>query len=138
MFSSWKNREECERLRNSLEISAALDALPARMQEHLSFCADGQAAADELLVSRALLRKMPPQLVEPGPWFAPRVMAAIAARESNLLRSQEAWTVVPKLAARLTWISALALLFAGTWVFQSPRSTHKPGHQNGRGTPLAA
>src|SRR5260370_11869634 len=130
MFSSWKNREECERLRDSLEMSAAMAALPARLQEHLSFCADCQAAADELLVSRALLRKMPPPLVKPGPWFAPRVMAAIAARESNLLRSQEAWTVVPKLAARLTWISALALLFAGTWLFQSPRSKPKTGHKN--------
>ncbi len=79
MFSSWKNREECERLRDSLEISAAMAALPARLQEHLSFCADCQAAADELLVSRALLRKMPPPLVKPGPWFAPRVMAAIVA-----------------------------------------------------------
>src|SRR5260370_456574 len=131
MFSSWENREECERLRNSLEISAAMAALPALLQKHLSFCADCQAAADELFESRALSRKMPPQLVEPGPWFAPRVMAAIAARESNLLRSQEAWTVVPKLAARLTWISALALLLAGTWVFHSPRSTTKTRQRRG-------
>ncbi len=131
MLSSWKNREECRHLRDSLEISAEMADLPAPLQEHLSFCADCQAAADELLVSRALLRKMPPQLVEPGPWFAPRVMAAIAARESNLLRSQEAWTVVPKLAARLTWISAVALLLAGTWLYQSPNSTQKPGNESG-------
>src|SRR5260370_25192820 len=114
MFSSWKNREECRRFRDSLEISDGMAALSAPLQKHLAVCADCQAAADELLVSRALLRKMPPPLVKPGPWFAPRVMAAIAARESNLLRSQEAWTGVPKLAPRPTRISALALLLAAT------------------------
>ncbi len=131
MFTRGKNREECERLRDSLEIGAEMADLSARLQEHLSFCADCQAAADDLLMSRALLRKMPPQLVKPGPWFAPRVMAAIAARESNARRSQEAWTVVPRLAARLTWISALALLLAGTWLYQSPSSTQKSGNESG-------
>lgn len=131
MFSSWKNREECRHLRDSLEISSDAAALPAPLKEHLSACVDCKAAAHELLLSRALLRRMLPQLVEPGPWFASRVMAAIAARESNLRRSQEAWTVVPKLAARLTWVSALALLLAGTWLYQSPNSAQKPSDENG-------
>jgi len=61
-------------------------------------------------------------------------MAAIAVRESSLRRSQEAWTVVPKLAARLTWISALALLLAGTWLYQSPSSTQKSGNESGMET----
>jgi hypothetical protein len=131
MFSSWKTREECRHLRDSLEISSDTAALPAPLKQHLSACADCKAAADELLLGRALLRNMPPQLVEPGPWFASRVMAAITARESNQRRSQEAWTVVPKLAARLTWVSALAILLAGTWLYQSPNSVQRPGDENG-------
>jgi hypothetical protein len=66
----------------------------------------------------------------PGPWFTARVMAAIAARESNLQRTLEAWTVVPQFAARLTWISALALLLAGTWFYESPKPAAKLGNES--------
>jgi hypothetical protein len=86
--------------------------------------------ADELFVSRGLLQKMSARSVEPGPWFATKVMAGIAARESKLQRSLEAWTVVPQFAARLTWISALALLLAGTWLYQSPKSVSRPGNES--------
>jgi hypothetical protein len=64
-----------------------------------------------------------PRRAEVGPWFAPRVMAAIAARESELRRSIDAWTIVPKLARRLSWVSALALVLASTWLFGRPAST---------------
>jgi hypothetical protein len=50
-------------------------------------------------------------------------MAAIRARDSELRRSADAWTVVPRLARRLTWVSALALLLAGTWLFGWTAST---------------
>jgi hypothetical protein len=53
-------------------------------------------------------------------WFAPRVMAAIAAREAELRQSFDAWSVIPKFALQLTWISALALMLAGTWFLQRP------------------
>jgi hypothetical protein len=128
MFNTGKNREQCERLRDSLETSASATALPTPLQKHLAECVECQTAADELLASRALLQKMPLQAAEPGPWFAARVMAAIAARESTLQRSLEAWTVVPKFAARLTWISALALLLAGTWLYQAPKTAPKSGN----------
>jgi hypothetical protein len=130
MFSLGKNREACNRLRESLEISAEMADLPVPQRTHLADCADCRTVADALFNSRALLRKMPPHWVEPGPWFAPRVMAAIAARESDSLRSQEAWAVVPKLAARLSWISALALLLAGTWLYKSPDPTQKQGNES--------
>lgn len=127
MFNTGKNREQCERLRDSLETSASASALPGAMREHLADCVGCRTVADELFASRALLQKIPLQGAEPGPWFATRVMAAIAARESKLQRSLEAWTVVPKFAARLTWISALALLLAGTWLYQAPKSAPKSG-----------
>ena len=47
-------------------------------------------------------------------------MAAIAAREAELRQSLDAWSVIPKLALQLTWISALALVLASTWFLQRP------------------
>jgi len=130
MFETGKNRGQCRHLRDSLETSESAAALQPSLQRHLADCVGCRTVADELFASRALLRKMPARRVEPGPWFAARVMAAIAARESTVQKSLEAWTVVPKFAARLTWISALALLLAGTWFYQSPRSASKPGNEN--------
>ncbi len=111
-----RNNSECERFRESLE-----EAVPTTLRGHAAECRDCQVAVEELAESRRLLSVLPKQ-AEVGPWFAPRVMAAIRARESELRRSADAWTVVPKLAKRLTWVSALALLLAGTWLFGSNAS----------------
>jgi hypothetical protein len=130
MFNTRKNREQCKRFRDSLETSVGLTALPTELQRHLADCVECKTVADELFASRALFRKMPAPAAVPGPWFAARVMAAIAARESNVQRCLETWTVVPKFAARLTWISALAVLLAGTWLYQSPKSAQKTGNES--------
>lgn len=106
-----RNSSECDRFRESLE-----EAVPTTLRGHAAECRDCQAAVEELAASRELLSALPKQ-AQVGPWFAPRVMAAIRARESELRRSADAWTVVPKLARRLTWVSALALLLAGSWLF---------------------
>jgi hypothetical protein len=116
-----KGSSECDRFRESLEEIAGGEVLPMALQKHASECRDCQAAVDELLASRRLLSALP-RRAEVGPWFAPRVMAAIAARESELRRSIDAWTIVPKLARRLTWVSALALVLASTWLFGWPAS----------------
>ena len=72
-----------------------------------------------------------------GPWFAPRAMAAIAARKAELTRAADTWTFLPKLAARLTWASAVALLLASTWLYQKPISTTaKPVLTDITGEPL--
>jgi hypothetical protein len=65
-------------------------------------------------------------------------MAAISARESELRRSVDAWIVVPKLARRLTWVSALALLLAGTWLFgwTTASTSLKPGATDITGEPV--
>jgi len=73
-----------------------------------------------------------------GPWFAPRVMAASAARKAELSRAADTWTFLPKLAARLTWASAIALLLASGWLYQKPASTAaKPVATDITGEPLA-
>jgi hypothetical protein len=118
-----KNGAECSRFRESLEGMTSAEALSPSLVEHAAGCQECRAARDELFASRALLEALPRQAEKAGAWFAPRVMAAIAARESELLRSFETWTVLPKLAARLTWVSALALLLTTTWLVGRPAST---------------
>jgi hypothetical protein len=125
-----KNPYECRRLRDVLENAAEGAALSAAQREHLAACADCQEAADAISVSRSVLREVPSRAAEAGPWFAPRVMAAIAAREAELRQTLDAWAAVPRLAARLTWVSALALLLASTWLYQAPKHAQNSGNQN--------
>lgn len=113
--------KECSRFREALETNADVPALPSALQEHAVKCADCKMAAEEVTATRALLQPLPSQAAMPRPWFAPRVMAAIAAREAELRRPIDAWTAVPKLAAKLSWASALALLLASTWLYERPR-----------------
>jgi hypothetical protein len=129
MLRKKKNENECGRLRDALENVADVAALSSAQQEHLTECPVCQAAADEVLMSRSLLREMASVAATPAPWFAPRVMAAIAAREAELRQSLEAWAAVPRLAARMTWVTALALLLAGTWLYRAPKSTPSPRGQ---------
>jgi predicted anti-sigma-YlaC factor YlaD len=124
-----KDQVECRRLRDELEGSAEVAEPLLSQQEHLAACSNCQAVADDIAKSRIFLREVTPPAMQPGPWFAPRVMAAIAARESELRQSLEAWAAVPRFAARLTWISALALLLAGGWLYESPTLAPTSGNQ---------
>lgn len=112
-----KPDDDCSRFQDSLEEIASGGA-SQEMLEHSAKCADCAAAAEELLESRELLSALPRESAALLPWFAQRVMAAIAAREAELRQSFDAWSLVPKLALRLTWISAIALVLASTWFLQ--------------------
>src|ERR1700748_3488008 len=101
-----KQEDDCSRFRDSREELASGGA-SREMLEHSATCEDCASAAEELLESRELLRALPRESSPRMPWFAPRVMAAIAAREAELRQSFDAWSVIPKLALRLTWISAI-------------------------------
>jgi hypothetical protein len=100
-----------------------LAALPDPLKKHMAECGSCRAAANNLLEARALLAELSSHAAIAGPWFAPRVMAAIAARRAELGRATDTWTFLPKLAARLTWASAIALLLASGWLYQKPAST---------------
>jgi hypothetical protein len=117
--------DECSRFRDSLEEIASGGA-SREMLEHSAACEDCASAAEELLESRELLRPLRREASPTMAWFAPRVMAAISAREAELRQSFDAWSVIPKLALQLTWISALALMLAGTWFLQKPTTPTKP------------
>lgn len=125
-----KKQDECSQLRDALENVADVAALSSAQQEHLAACRACQEASSDISASRIVLRDVPARAGSPGPWFAPRVMAAIAARESELRQSLDAWAAVPRLAARLTWFSALALLVASTWLYQLPKSAPISGNES--------
>jgi hypothetical protein len=130
-----KSSSDCARFRDLLEAGGRR-TLSAALREHAAECQECEAAAEELAASRELLSVWPRQ-PEAGPWFAPRVMAAIRAREAELRRSVDAWIIVPKLARRLTWLSALALVLASTWLFGGPAATTwKPVATDITGEPL--
>lgn len=129
-----KNRAQCRLFRAHLEDAAAvapdarsvaelLAAAPDALQLHAKSCADCRAAAENIVVTRSLLSAIPSNARLPGPWFAPRVMAAIAARKAQLARAADAWTFLPKLASRLTWASSIALLLASAWLYARPVAT---------------
>ena len=129
-----KRRAECRQFQSQLEdaasaapnakaLSELLAAAPASLKEHTIACANCRAAAENILAARALLAELPSYAATAGPWFAPRVMAAIAARKAELSRAADTWTFLPMLAARLTWASAIALLLASGWLYQRPVST---------------
>jgi hypothetical protein len=144
-----KRRAECRQFQSQLEdaagtapnakeLSELLAAAPVPLKEHVTACVDCRAAAENILAARALLAELPSYAATAGPWFAPRVMAAIAARKAELGRAADAWTFLPKLAARLTWASAVALLLASGWLYQKPVSTSaKPVATDITGEPVA-
>jgi hypothetical protein len=122
VLSATKKSKECRSLRDILEGTSEVSSLSAAQQKHLAACPQCQRFADDILMTRALLIGLPRRAEVSAPWFAPRVMAAIAAKESELRQSLEAWAAVPRFAARLTCVSALALLLASTWLYESPKS----------------
>jgi hypothetical protein len=130
LLNKTEKQTGCSTLRDLLEDASQISALPPAQREHLAACPQCQAAADEVFATRAILMDLPRRTELSAPWFAPRVMAAIAARESELRQSLDAWAAVPRLAARLTWLSALALLVASTWLYQSPRHTQTAPDSN--------
>ena len=132
-----KEEDDCSRFRDSLEEVASGGA-SREMLEHSAACEDCAAAAEELLESRELLRAIPRESSTRMAWFAPRVMAAIAAREAELRQSLDAWSVIPKFALRLTWITALALVLASTWFLQRPNLPTKPTATDLTGEPVNA
>ena len=65
-----------------------------------------------------LLRDLKNNRVEPSPYFAKRVMAAIEAQEAEVARRTRAWAAVPGFASRLAAVAGFMLLVAGTWLYE--------------------
>lgn len=133
-----KRRDECERLQDLLDGSATesvrfgsveelFERLPAQERAHFAECGSCREAAQNLLATRELLKNVVPRAADGGPWFANRVLVAIAARERGLAFPVSPWSMVPRFASRLAWASAIVLLAGSTWLYQT--STQAPVKQ---------
>jgi hypothetical protein len=127
----------CEQYREALEdlpptieqaaASASLsNSLPAEVLEHARACETCEEVADTFWASRNLLigafvaasEQRDADIDDRRPWFAARVMAKIAERETEGRRALTEWSgAVAKLASRLVWVSALVLLVGTTWFY---------------------
>lgn len=128
-----KKDEECEKLRDRLGESAArrgvisLERLSedwtAAERAHLTACTRCLEAAHELLASRRVLQGLRSYGQTERPWFANRVMAAIAARERELSEAASTWLAVPRFASRVALASGTLLLVVSTWLYEKPQPT---------------
>jgi len=137
-----KENRLCEQYRQALEdlppdvdqstASASLsNSFPAEVLEHARECDACEEAAETFWASRDLLagplelaREWNSAASDAEPWFAARVMAKIAERETEGRRALTEWSgAVAKLASRLAWVSALLLLVGTTW-FYGPNGGH--------------
>jgi hypothetical protein len=126
-------REALENLRagvGEVEGMATLkNSLCGEMQVHATSGESCRESGEVFWASRELLTG-PGMVTGPGasaevqPWFATQVMARIAERETEVRAASAEWSgAVTRLASRLAWVSALALLVAGTLVYGPQPST---------------
>jgi hypothetical protein len=127
--------EICERFRDELEAVQAsgteqmirndlLIKLDGECRRHAEVCGSCLDALDDLVETRNLLLAATEEstAAEPGPWFASKVMNAIAAKENEIEQSEGVWQSVRRLAPRLAAVCALVLVLAGTWAVQVRRN----------------
>jgi hypothetical protein len=129
-----KRDEECGKLRDLLEDSAAArpeavtvehlsQEWPATERAHLAACSSCLEAANDLVATRKIFKRVASNTEMERPWFATRAMAAIAARERELSETASTWLAVPKFASRLALASGALLLVASTWLYERPLPT---------------
>lgn len=97
-----------------------LTTLGVAEREHIRRCSACQGALRDFIESRLLVNAVRPARPANHPFFAKRVMAAIASREGELERASRAWAVVPRLAARFAGVATVLLLIGGAWVYEGP------------------
>src|SRR5882672_9097734 len=86
-----------------------------------------RASRQDMRATRELLEGVVLPAKDGGPWFARRVLSAIAARERELTFPVSPWSMVPRFASRLAWASAIVLLAGSTWLYQ--KATPVPAKQ---------
>jgi len=128
-----KNDEACRRLQDLQEDSSAArpaaksaeelsDGFSPAERAHIAACENCREAAQNLFATREIFKGVGSAKETARPWFATRVMAAIAARERELAEVASTWLAVPKFASRLAMASGALLLVASTWFYERPIS----------------
>jgi hypothetical protein len=130
MLDMLKGNENCRKFRDALEEAAAklegairieslIAPLPEEQRRHVAACAGCREAAHDLVKVKDLFNGAASFSEEERPWFAARVMAAIASRERELAERVTAWTEFPRFASRLSWVAAILLLAGTTWFYEA-------------------
>ncbi|HKD51153.1 MAG TPA: hypothetical protein VKB90_10155 [Candidatus Acidoferrum sp.] len=130
MWNKLKESENCRKFRDGLEAAAAklegairfedlIALLPQQQRMHMVVCAGCGEAANDLVTVKQLLGSAARFTEEDRPWFAARVLAAIASRETELAERASAWTEFPRFASRLAWVAAILLLAGTTWFYKA-------------------
>ena len=130
MLDKLKENENCRKFRDGLEEAAAklegairiedlIVLLPEEHRGHVAACAGCREAANDLVKVRVLFNGAASFAEEDRPWFAARVLAAIASRERGLAERVSAWTEFPRFASRLAWVAAILLLAGTTWFYEA-------------------
>jgi hypothetical protein len=117
MWSWLKASKGCDELRAAMDSSNGWESIPGELRAHTEGCEGCRKVADEYFATRKLLSALAAGEETPRPWFAARVTAEIASRESDSVRLLDVWSLVPKLAARVSGVSLIALLLATTWMY---------------------
>ncbi len=128
-----KRHEQCEQYREALEdlgpdmnmAEAAMEleaVLAPDVTAHALECESCSEAAETFWASREILaaarESRDARDDARAPWLAARVIAAIAEGEQEGRRAAAEWrNAVAKLASRVVWVSAAALLIASTWLY---------------------
>jgi len=126
-----KSDEECRKLQDLLEESAAArpeavpveelsQTWPAAQRAHVAAC---RSCRQDVFATREIFKGAASSTQVSRPWFASRVMAAIAARERELSEMASTWLAVPRFASRLAVASGALLLVASTWLYERPSTT---------------
>lgn len=118
--------EAAARMPGTLTAEELLASMAPGQRDHVRGCGACQDAAKDLVESRVLLTALKGSGADGRPFFAKRVMAAIASRESELEGATRAWAVVPKLASRFAGIATVLLLIGGALIYEGP--LHKRAH----------
>ena len=123
-------RPECDEVLNELEEvkgnratkAEVLSALTVESKRHAEACADCRASIEDFVELQEALEPMRASVLEPGPWFATRVMAAVKSTENEIEERKEGvWVGVRRLAPRLAAFAALLLVLGGTWAMELRR-----------------
>jgi hypothetical protein len=126
-----KNDERCIRMMDLLEESAAVRPAATGVEElcsdlsvaeraHIVSCPRCLEAAQDILATKEIFKNVASDATVARPWFATRVMSAIASRERELKEVASTWMAVPKFASRVAFVSAALLLVASTWLYEKP------------------
>jgi len=112
-----------QNLLNSCAASTAEERLSTGhpgLRGHLAICRECRAELEESLAIRQLLRGHMAPAEDPGPFFAGRVMRAIAQQEAaRSAIAANPWAAVLVLAERVALVSALVLALATTWLYET-------------------